>query len=261
MDPIDLPLRHHHIRAMLRSPAHYLAVRLGQADDDPTYAMERGSGLHEMLAGKRAVLDWENGRPRRGKDYDAFVKANPGALILTASDHRKARDMYDAVMSDPVAAPYLASGEAERTIQWEIPGFGLGRTTPDRVFHRADGSIVIVEVKTAAEAEPDAFTYRSARRYGYHTQAAWHAAGVLAECSTFPPPQIEVVLVVIESAAPYIVSTIRVSDALLSVGAAEIQGAIEKIKACRASSSWPGYTPEPYLWLPDERDLIADDDE
>lgn len=252
MDPLNLPLRHHHIRAMLRSPAHYLAVRLGQADDDPTYAMERGSALHEMLAGRREVLAWEEGRPRRGREYDAFVAANPDALILTASDHSRAADMYAALLADPIASPYLAaSGAAEESIQWAAPGVGLARTTPDRLIVRHDGSVVVVEVKTAVDAEPERFTWRSARAYGYHTQAAWHAAGVLA---TRQAP-VEVVIVVVESVAPHVVSTIHVSPALLDVGAAEIRDALARIRACREVDEWPGYTPEPYLWLPDERDL------
>lgn len=256
LDPTDLPIRHHHIRAMLRSPAHYLAVRRDQAEEDPSYAMERGSGLHELLAGRRPVLPWEDGRPRRGKDYDAFVAANPEALILTAADFALAEAMRAAVMDDPVAGPLLrAEGANEETIVWSIPGRDLrGRTTPDRRITRPDGSIDVIEIKTTRNADPERFVWSGRRDYGYHTQAALHAIGAMAKYGTnlWPAPEIRVYIVAIESTAPHIVSTIRVSPDVLRAGAAEIREVLDQIAACRDADAWPGYTPEVWTWRPDE---------
>lgn len=257
-DPVNLPIRHHHIRAMIKSPAHYIAVRLGQAEDDPSYAMERGSGLHEMLAARVPVLAWEEGRPRRGKEYEAFAAANPEALILSASDHARAAAMYAAVLADPIAAPLCSGGVAEETIQWAIPGRGLlGRTTPDRLIVEGTKA-TIVEVKTARTSDPDRFVWTGRRDYGYHTQAAWHAAGVLA---THPHlTDVAVRIVVVESAAPHVVTTIAVSSAMLDVAAAEIHAALDRIVGCRASGQWPGYIEGVWDWLPDEVDITGSDE-
>jgi hypothetical protein len=259
-DP-SLPIRHHHLRAMLRSPAHYIATRLGQADDEPTASMERGSGLHELLAGHRDVLAWEEGRPRRGKEYDAFVDANPDALILTAADLRMAQAMRDAIMADPLAAPLCTGGESECTIVWDLDmGDGPARTTPDRIKGIPSGGLVkIVEVKTAKSADPPRFAFTARRDYGYHTQAAWHRRGVLATLGEDAPIDVEVWLVVVESATPHVVSTIRVADALMDAADREIDDAIAQIRACRLSGTWPGYTPEPWTWDADELDLVVDE--
>ena len=254
MRDTDAPIRHHHIRAMLRSPAHYIATRQGQGQTDPTVEMEIGSGLHEMLAGQRDVLTWEEGRPRRGKDYDAFVEANPDALILTNASHKLALAMHAAVLAHPVAGPLCRGGDAEMTLLWDVPGRTMrGRTTPDRL-HVEDGKATIVEVKSARSSDPSRFLWAARREYGYHTQAAWHATGVRA--TLFDDlTEIVVKLVVVESAPPHVVTVIEVSDALLKVADAEIADALDKIAECRATEHWPGYVEDVWVWQPDEIDL------
>lgn len=252
MDPLDLPIRHHHIRAMLRSPAHYLATRQGQAETDPTVEMEIGSGLHEMLAGQRDVLTWEAGRPRRGKDYDAFVEANPDALILSNASHKLALAMYASVLAHPVAGPLCRGGDAEMTLLWDVPDREMrGRTTPDRL-HVEDGKVTIVEVKSARSSDPPRFLASARREYGYHTQAAWHATGVRA---AMPAAEIVVKLVAVESAPPHVVTVIEVSEALLAIADAEIADALDRIAECRAQGHWPGYVEDVWMWHPDETDL------
>ena len=253
MKDTNAPIRHHHIRAMLRSPAHYIATRQGQAQTDPTAEMEIGSGLHEMLAGQRDVITWEEGRPRRGKDYDAFVEANPGALILAHASHKLASEMHAAVLAHPIAGPLCRGGDAEMTLLWDVSdGEMRGRTTPDRL-HVEDGKITIVEVKSARSSDPARFLWTARREYGYHTQAAWHATGVRA---TMPDMGgIVVRLVVVESSPPHVVTVIEVSAALLEVADAEIADALDRIAECRATEQWPGYVEDVWVWQPDEIDL------
>lgn len=255
LDPENLPIRHHHIRAMLKSPAHYLAVRVGQAEDDPSYAMERGSGLHEMLSGRSQVLAYP-GRARIGKEYEAFVAANPGALILTASDHATASAMYDAIQADPVAGPLCRAGNAEETVQWAIPGYPglLGRTTPDRLIIEGR-TATIVEVKSARTSEPERFTWTGRRDYGYHTQAAWHATGILA--SNPGLTDVRVLIVVVESSRPNVVTTIEVHPSMIRSACGEISSALDRISECRASDRWPGYVEGVWSWLPDETDIVG----
>ena len=254
LDPLDLPLRHHHIRAMLRSPAHYLAVRLGQASDEPTEAMQLGTGLHEMLAARVDVLAWQEGRPRRGKDYDDFVAAHPDALVLTAKEMHLAGEMHAAIMHDPLASPLCVGGVAEKSIVWTHPLVGRCRTTPDRLHHEAPGTLAqIVEVKTARTAEPARFVWTGRRDYGYHTQAAWHRRGLTSFGEAVQG--VEVWLVVVESKAPHAVSTIRVRPSIMEAADREIDDALARIVECRAANSWPGYTPTPWDWEADENDI------
>lgn len=245
----DAPIRHHHLRAMLKSPAHYLATRLGQAHDEPTADMQRGSGLHAMLGGT-LVVGWPEGKQRRGKEYDEFVADNPETLVLTASDYALAVAMLGALLAHPVAGPLLREESArEETIVWG----DRYRTTPDRVIRRPDGSVVVLEVKSAKTADPPRFLWTARRAYGYHTQAAWHARGV-GSC--------EVLLLVVESAAPHAVSVIRVSPGILAAANEEIDEALAQIDACRKSDGWPGYNLDGiYSWEPDELDLQGSDDE
>ncbi len=93
------PLHFSRLKLIARSPLHYAASTV-----EETTAMERGSAVHSLVLGGAPVVAWEDGRPRRGKDFDAFAEQNQGALILTAKEHGKAKSIADAVKANPLAA-------------------------------------------------------------------------------------------------------------------------------------------------------------
>lgn len=236
------PIRCHHIRAVQRSPAHYLHTRLhGDEGDSPTRAMQRGSGLHHMLAGL-PVVAYHEGRVRRGKEWEAFEAEHSDSLILTASDYALASSMAEALLSHPVAGPLLTDPSARHeatTIR-----DGVWRSTPDVLLPG-----VAVEIKSARTADPGRFLWSARRDYGYDTQAAWHRRVCQVE---------RVVLVVVESAAPHVVMVYEVSPRLMDAADIEIDEALALIATSRTLDEWPGYTADGrYEWDVDEIDVMA----
>ena len=68
------PIHISRLRLMAKSAAHYA----DQAKREPTQAMERGSAVHAIVFETQRIVSWEEGRPRRGKDYDKFVAEEAG---------------------------------------------------------------------------------------------------------------------------------------------------------------------------------------
>ena len=253
-----LPLRHSHLRLCgTRSPAHCHHARSG-GEDDPTDAMERGSGLHGLLLGPPgSVVGWEDGRPRRGKDFDAFRDEHPDALILTAAAFGALTPMVAAVQAHPVAGPLCSRAGfpiIEQTILWTQRGGLVCRATPDVIRVGQGARIDIVDVKTTADATPDHFAWH-ARRMGYTTQMAWYRRAVCAAhaVADAPPPDVTAWLVVIEAKAPHIVTVWRLTDAALDAADRRLDEWLGVYVGCEQSGDWPDYG-EQVLDV-DERDI------
>lgn len=248
-----LPLRHHHLRLLgTRSPAHCLHARLGGDDDGtPSPAMELGSAVHRLALGAGPVVAWEDGRPRRGKEYDAWAATlDPAALVVTARTLRQAEQIAAA------ARPHLAGLTViERTIIWEVRPGVHGRATPDAwTFDEAAMTFRLVELKTTADAHPDAWQ-RTARRLGYATQVAWYRRALSQ--STDPASAVDCRIVVVEADAPHAVALWRVTDEALDVADRTIDRWLDEYEARTASGEWPDYGEHDLV--PDERDVEIED--
>lgn len=245
MNPADA-LRFSRLRLMGRSAAHYHGYV-----DDPSYDMERGSAVHAMLFGNVEVLGWEEGRPRRGKDFDAFQADHPDALILTASDFQQSRAMADAVRRNALAMRVL-DGEHEQTMLWQREGRWC-RGTPDV---RNDAQRFHSELKTGETADPRKFQWKL-RDFCYHGQLAWYADG--AERAGKPRPDAHYI-VAVEASAPYVSTVFRVRPAALETGRKLIALWLEQLKVCEAAGAWPGYCESVVeLTLADETGLIFEE--
>src|SRR3990170_3980626 len=96
-----------------RGGIHGYQARFG-AEAAASYAMQRGTAVHALLFNTRKVTGYP-GATRRGKEYDAFVAANPDTEILTMTEYDKASGMVDALLTSDVAQPFLG-GSTEQTI-------------------------------------------------------------------------------------------------------------------------------------------------
>ena len=237
------PIRHFHLRAMMRSPLHYLHARTSEGDD-PTRAMQRGSGLHAILAGL-PVVAYHEGKQRRGKEWEAFEAEHSGALILTAGDYALASSMAEALLSHPIAGPLLTAPSARHEATTVVDStWGQLRSTPDVLLlgHA-------IEVKSTRNADPDRFLWSGRRDYGYHTQAAWHQR----VCAV---PWVSILAV--ESAPPHAVVVYELTERILQSALAEIEEALAAIALCRTRDEWPGYTADDrFEWDVDEIDVMA----
>ncbi len=227
-----LPVRFSHLRAFGKSPAHGKYARSG-GEDDPTYAMEKGTAVHAIIFGTRKVVGWEEGRPRRGKDFEDFALRNPDAEILTRKDYDAACYIAEAVARHPKASVLLqAKGSAEKTLLFRRLGRDC-RATPD--FRTTTYN---VELKTTADASPRQFWFH-ARRMHYHAQMAWQACAI--ESLGLPVPENQYV-VAVESRPPYVVQVYEFGPRKLREGAKLCHLWFERLCASEDADAYPGYS-------------------
>lgn len=215
-------------------------------EGDPTYPMQRGSGVHGLVLGNVKVVGYP-GAQRRGKEYDAFVAAHPDTEILTAAEFDKARRMADAVLACKLAEPYL-KGVVEDTLLFRWMGLDC-RATPD-----VRGDAFLTELKTAASAEPTKFTWQ-ALRMAYHAQMRMQQIA----CKYQDPACREMlpcVVVVVESEAPHPVTVFEIDKRTLEIGEKLLMTWAERLKNCEASGTFPPYCQSIYpLMAPEDLEL------
>lgn len=222
-------LRFSHLKAMGRSPAHCAELR--QRDIAPTSAMSRGSAVHALVLGGPRVVAWEEGRQRRGKDFDAFAAANEDARILTAAEYETANRMAEAVKKNVLAMAVLG-GVREQTIHWTARGIEC-RGTPDA----AEYSSHVADLKTTVTAEPGRFTWL-ALRAAYHAQLAWYMDGIKAAGLGTPR---EAYVVAVEATRPHPVTVLHLTARALEQGRALYSSWLERYRQCDLAGQWPEY--------------------
>jgi hypothetical protein len=229
------PVRFSHLRAYGRSAAHGQHARL--VDSDPTRDMERGTAVHALLFGNRAVIGYP-GSTRRGKEYDAFEAAHREHEILTMSEYQKALRMADAVRQCKLAEPYL-KGTVEKTLLFRWMGLDC-RGTPDV---RGDG--FLTDVKSSKSADPTQFLW-SARRFAYHAQLRYYEHG----CQHHRFPVEDHWIVCVESEEPHPVTVFHVEPEALEEGDKLLMLWAERLKNCEASAYYPPYVEctVPLVW-------------
>lgn len=224
-----------------RSPAHYKHALTHERPD--TDALKRGRAVHvatfEPMVFARRYAIWDGGT-RRGKDWDKFCEDNAGKEILTESQASDVEEIAAAVRADPIAAPYLSGGRGEQTITWdlEIPALSDFPAQSWECKGRLDWVTrgALVDLKTATTAHPEQFG-RQAVKFGYHVQAAWYSDGY--EIAT--GKRLPVVLVVVETEPPHVVSVFQIPDRYLDLGRDVYRGWLNRLDWCQRENLWPGY--------------------
>jgi hypothetical protein len=238
------PVRFSHLKAYGRSPMHGHAARLRETK--PTAAMQLGTAVHALVFNTRKVIGYP-GATRRGKEYDAFVTANPDSEILSGTDFDKARRMSDAVRESKVAAPYLI-GTCEKTILFKWMGLDC-RATPD-----CRGDTFITELKTSASSDPARFLWH-ARKMAYHAQLRFQEYA-LADSTR------DAWIVCVESDDPHPVTVFHLEPEAREEGEKLLTLWGERLKSCEAAGQFPPYvqTTVPLVW-PKDDELIFGDEE
>ncbi len=218
------PVHFSRLKLMARSPAHYAAASFQQ-----TMAMERGSAVHSILLGGQPVMQWEEGRPRRGREYDAFAADNPGALILTAKEYDKVKAVADSVKSSRLAMAAL-EGQHELGVTWRIGDRDCaGRM--DAVT--ADG---VTELKVSMTADPNRFVFHALRQ-GWLSQGAWYLDGLAAAGMA----REHVRIVAVEPLPPFAVTVFRLDPPTVEQARRTYRTWWEQLMVCEASDFYPSY--------------------
>lgn len=218
------PLHYSRLKLMARSPLHYAAATV-----EETMAMERGSAVHSLVLGGQQVLPWEEGRPRRGTDFEAFEADHPGALILTAKAFDEANAIAQSVLSNPLAMSRL-DGAHETEHSWK---FGA-RECAGRIDSLGE---YLTELKVTASADPQKVMWQ-ALKMGWFAQLAWYLDGLnLSGVDVKQLPR----LVAVEPKPPYAVTTFRLTPASVDQARCTYRGWLERLLVCEATDDWPPY--------------------
>jgi hypothetical protein len=231
------------LKHLAKSPAHYHWA-LTDTEDNDTKSLLLGRAVHA------AVLEPKYFKERftifqgtkRGKAWDEFKAAAEleGQEVLSLKEALHVNALVTSVRQHPAASRLLVGGKPEETIQWtastpQVLDF------PARIWKakaRLDylSATAIVDLKTAKSAHPDDFA-RDAWNLGYLGQAAWYTDGVKAATGRALP----YFFVVVEKAAPFVVSVFQLPDDLIERGREQYVNLLARLALCETENRWPGY--------------------
>lgn len=223
-----------------RSPLHawYAHPRL-----NPNYRAEEsaefdyGTAAHSMLLegdeSGLVIIEADDWRTKAAKEARDVARA-AGKTPLLARQMAKVRAMVKAAR-DAVAASELAGvfegAIAEHSIAW-MDGDIRCKARPDLIN---DAMRVIVDYKTCANAEPDAFM-RAGLSYGYDIQDAFYRRGMKALGKDY-----RFVFLAQEKEAPYVCSLVALDPAMQDMADRKVSFALASWQACLKANRWPGY--------------------
>jgi len=229
------------LKGLRRSPLHYQYLLTNPKVTQP---LTLGIGAHTaVLEPERFLNDFaiwdrktESGRaaPRNGKWWDAFQLEHQGRTILTDEEARVSQAIAAAVRFDPVANKYLASGDPEVTMRWELEE---GRPAKGRIdwLTVIEGKPTIVGLKTTRDCRHFAFGSQAAK-LDYAIQWAWYCDGYKKITGREP----QMVEIVVESEAPHAVATYFIRDDILLQGRDNYRELLKILAECEAKDEWPG---------------------
>ena len=221
-----------------KSPAHYKYFLENQREDTAAFAF--GRAVHAAIltpaAFKKDFAIIPEGIDRRTKagkeEYQAFLDASAGKEILTAQDAETVKAIVKAFKKNKDAVQLLKGTKREKPLFWTDDNGILCKCRID-----AYRTGLIVDLKTAQDAETETFTKESLR-YGYDVQAAHYLDAYQHKESAIRP---DWYFIVIEKTEPYAINILRADIGFLDYGFIRRQELIEKLKACQEEKSFPDY--------------------
>jgi hypothetical protein len=237
----DKYLSSHQLADFRRCPLLYYKKKAGLIPDEDRPAYVIGRALHTLVLEGRGTFEAEYavGGPineRTGKPYGAQTKAfaewaaSHGKQVLTDAQSELVEKMAAGVRAHPLAMELLSSGEPECVVRAEYRGMPCQIRIDHFDVHRA-----LIDLKTVDDT--DHFEV-DAKRYGYIYQMAFYRA-VLRQVISLPMP---VYFIAVEKKEPLRCGVWRVDEDVLNQAQRENEAAIERLKLCQETNTWPtGY--------------------
>lgn len=234
------------VKRFRRSPYHFHALKgpHGAPPKEPTAAMVNGTLVHcatlepDEMPRRYAVGPDGPRTSKAWKDHAAWA-AMTGLEPITGVQYIAALRQAAALRTLPDVDTLLSDGQPEVSAFWRDEATGvLCKCRPDWVSPVADGTgVILVDVKTTADASPEAFA-RSAANLGYHLQAAWYCHGYAQATG------LEVhgmVFACVESEFPHAVAAYMLDDEAIAKGRAACDAALVAYAECERTCTWPSY--------------------
>jgi hypothetical protein len=245
-------------RLILDSPAKFRWAKDHPPLIAPSKKFDVGSAVHAKVLGTgyEAVeipddLLASNGAisTTAAKEFVAAARAE-GKIPLKASEFQPILDQAEAVLNHKGARQLFTQPGSG-----EVSAFSVDPATGVPVRARFDflptdardaaPSRVAVDLKTAADASPKAFT-KSIASYNYDVQRAWY----LDTLRFLTGEVAELVFVAVEKEAPYLVGVYQLPTIWAEMGNTKARTARRIYADCMASGTWPGYGDEVQLLSP-----------
>lgn len=223
----------------MRSPAHAKYDR--ENPRDPTPAMLMGTLVHArvlepLTVADRFVVEIEgiNKRTKDGKaEYAQWEASVAGKTIVPRDTWDRSILTAQAIASHPAVRLLMSAGQAEVSLFWEHPLYGIPcKCRPD--FLRDD--LTIIDLKTTADASPEAFA-RTCARLNYHAGHAHYSDGVTA---TLGKPR-SFILIAAEPEPPYGVAVYELDAEAIEAGARIMDRAALAWRAADEANWRPAY--------------------
>jgi hypothetical protein len=220
----------------------------------PTKTFDYGNAAHKTVLGngpKLILVDHDAWTTKDAKAEVAEARAK-GGIPLKRHEMQMVKDMAEAIRRHPLAAALLdpAFGAPEQSGFWIDGPTGIRRRVRfDWLPSIQGGRLIIPDYKTTTDASDDA-VQKDIAKYGYNCQGAWYEEA--AQALELGGVDAEMLLVVQEKKAPYLVNIVGFDFFSREIGRAKNRVAIEKFAECQSTGHWPGYADdEPnYLSLP-----------
>ena len=234
-------LSSHQLGNFRKCPALYRKKQLGLVGDEDRPAYQIGRALHTLVLEGRAVFEREYAvggpiNPKTGEIYGPTTKAfaqwaaEQGKAVLTVAQFDLIDSMADGVRANGMAVDLLSEGIAEGVVRTEYCGMHSQIRLDWFDPHRG-----IVDLKTCDELT---WFESDARRYGYVHQMAFYRA-VLRQVIGIAMP---VYLIGVEKKEPFRAGVWKIMDDIVAQAQKENEMAIERLKRCIATDTWPtGY--------------------
>lgn len=182
-----------------------------------------------------AIMPDVNLRTNAGKDeMEAFLKNLNGRATVTSDEMLSIKNAAKNVLAHPATETMLSgSGFVESTILWTDENGVEKKCRPDYMNPEMD---IIVDVKTAADGDPDNFKYAS-RKFMYHVSHALSAEGYEAH---FGRPLKAYVYLVVEKDTEDVVYYNSEEDCL-AAGQQVLEEFTPIYQKCVETNNWEGY--------------------
>ena len=234
-------LSSHQLANFRQCPQLYYRKKQGLIADEDRPAYLVGRALHTLVLEGREQFDEEYAvggpiNPKTGAPFGANTKAfaewaaAQGKDVLTDAQYELVNQMADGVRAHQTAMDLFSSGIPEGVVRTEYCGLPCQIRLDWFDVHRA-----IVDLKTC-----DDLTWfaADAKRYGYVYQVAFYRA-VLQQVIGMVMP---VYFTVVEKREPFRAGVWMVDPDILAQAQRENEAAIERLKHCMESDTWPtGY--------------------
>ena len=214
-----------------RTPAHAM-----YSEPKVSTAFDIGSALHiavlEPMDFDRRVV--RGPTDRRGNKWKDAQDEAGDRLLLTEADYDNLLRMREAASRNTDIARLVSSNNkaTEVSVFWDIGDVDC-KCRFDLVI---DDGIIIVDLKTTANANPSEFS-KSVLNYAYHGQEAWYTIGGRHVYKANP----QFLFIAIEKEPPFASVVYELDAVTKKEGGAIVSSAFEQYIACKARGEYPAY--------------------